>query len=352
MAIEPSSGAFIEAKAERKEPIGFKVNLYEIKKEIEMYAFNDLFDFYPIYLVQNEIVFNACLSALRHCVAMQSDDDSCDRLDTEDGQFFDAVESPILPESCSSVYDSTLDFAAVQFARCSMKLMEFPEISSDENSLSSGVTANLKCKQLELEALFLKNKELSVRREILQKEKAAVLKENEALDKQIAEMKIVVADYETAFEAQQENEFLISDEKLDEVRAERNELRNDLQIAENAISNLQKVYDRLRKSVDQMRQNELLLNSAIDDCRSKYRESEERFVQFTAYANNEIEEAEKKAKEETAMKEATLLELRMKCKFLQLQMETLEKTRQRKNEEIRELTLICDSLLKNTSLEE
>ncbi|KRX97242.1 Transforming acidic coiled-coil-containing protein 2 [Trichinella pseudospiralis] len=267
---------------------------------------------------------------------MQSDDDSCDRLDTEDGQFFDAVESPILPESCSSVYDSTLDFAAVQFARCSMKLMEFPEISSDENSLSSGVT----------------NKELSVRREILQKEKAAVLKENEALDKQIAEMKIVVADYETAFEAQQENEFLISDEKLDEVRAERNELRNDLQIAENAISNLQKVYDRLRKSVDQMRQNELLLNSAIDDCRSKYRESEERFVQFTAYANNEIEEAEKKAKEETAMKEATLLELRMKCKFLQLQMETLEKTRQRKNEEIRELTLICDSLLKNTSLEE
>ncbi|KRZ62559.1 hypothetical protein T02_11761 [Trichinella nativa] len=215
---------------------------------------------------------------------MQSDDDSCDRLDTEDGQFFDAVESPILPESCSSVYDSAVDSAAAQFAQCSMKLKEFPEISSDENSLSSGVT------QLELEALFLKNKELSVRREILQKEKAAVLKENEALDKQIAEMKIVVADYETAFEAQQENEFLISDEKLEEVRAERNELRNDLQIAENAISNLQKVYDRLRKSVDQMRQNELLLNSAIDDCRSKYRESEERFVQFTAYANNEIEE--------------------------------------------------------------
>ncbi|KRY18780.1 Transforming acidic coiled-coil-containing protein 2 [Trichinella patagoniensis] len=281
---------------------------------------------------------------------MQSDDDSCDRLDTEDGQFFDAVESPILPESCSSVYDSAVDSAAAQFAQCSMKLKEFPEISSDENSLSSG--ANLKCKQLELEALFLKNKELSVRREILQKEKAAVLKENEALDKQIAEMKIVVADYETAFEAQQENEFLISDEKLEELRAERNELRNDLQIAENAISNLQKVYDRLRKSVDQMRQNELLLNSAIDDCRSKYRESEERFVQFTAYANNEIEEAEKKAKEETAMKEATLLELRMKCKFLQLQMETLEKTRHRKNEEIRELTLICNSLLKNTSLEE
>ncbi|OUC39647.1 hypothetical protein D917_04682 [Trichinella nativa] len=197
---------------------------------------------------------------------MQSDDDSCDRLDTEDGQFFDAVESPILPESCSSVYDSAVDSAAAQFAQCSMKLKEFPEISSDENSLSSG------------------NKELSVRREILQKEKAAVLKENEALDKQIAEMKIVVADYETAFEAQQENEFLISDEKLEEVRAERNE------IAENAISNLQKVYDRLRKSVDQMRQNELLLNSAIDDCRSKYRESEERFVQFTVYANNEIEE--------------------------------------------------------------
>ncbi|KRY37704.1 Transforming acidic coiled-coil-containing protein 2 [Trichinella spiralis] len=274
-------------------------------------------------------------SPLQHCVAMQSDDDSCDRLDTEDGQFFDAVESPILPESCSSVYDSAVDSAAAQFARCSMKLKEFPELSSDENSLSSGVTANLK-----------------LRREILQKEKAAVLKENEALDKQIAEMKIVVADYETAFEAQQENEFLISDEKLEEVRAERNELRNDLQIAENAISNLQKVYDRLRKSVDQMRQNELLLNSAIDDCRSKYRESEERFVQFTAYANNEIEEAEKKAKEETAMKEATLLELRMKCKFLQLQMETLEKTRHRKNEEIRELTLICNSLLKNTSLEE
>ncbi|OUC45615.1 hypothetical protein D917_08332 [Trichinella nativa] len=51
---------------------------------------------------------------------MQSDDDSCDRLDTEDGQ----------------------DSAAAQFARCSMKLKEFPEISSDENSLSSGVTVN------------------------------------------------------------------------------------------------------------------------------------------------------------------------------------------------------------------
>ncbi|KRX16759.1 Transforming acidic coiled-coil-containing protein 2 [Trichinella nelsoni] len=316
MAIEPSSGAFIEAKADRKEPIGLDcIGIYFIT----VYKSN-----------KNKVTI-----LIVHCVAMQSDDDSCDRLDTEDGQFFDAVESPILPESCSSVYDSAVDSAAAQFAQCSMKLKEFPEISSDENSLSSGVTANLK-----------------LRREILQKEKAAVLKENEALDKQIAEMKIVVADYETAFEAQQENEFLISDEKLEEVRAERNELRNDLQIAENAISNLQKVYDRLRKSVDQMRQNELLLNSAIDDCRSKYRESEERFVQFTAYANNEIEEAEKKAKEETAMKEATLLELRMKCKFLQLQMETLEKTRHRKNEEIRELTLICNSLLKNTSLEE
>ncbi|KRX44886.1 Transforming acidic coiled-coil-containing protein 1 [Trichinella murrelli] len=340
MAIEPSSGAFIEAKAERKEPIGVRQadKIYTFCRSPDMNRFDE--DTNSTFELKKETTFK---SPLQHCVAMQSDDDSCDRLDTEDGQFFDAVESPILPESCSSVYDSAVDSAAAQFAQCSMKLKELPEISSDENSLSSGVTANLKCKQLELEALFLKNKELSVRREILQKEKAAVLKESEALDKQIAEMKIVVADYETAFEAQQ---VMKSWKKC--VRS----LRNDLQIAENAISNLQKVYDRLRKSVDQMRQNELLLNSAIDDCRSKYRESEERFVQFTAYANNEIEEAEKKAKEETAMKEATLLELRMKCKFLQLQMETLEKTRHRKNEEIRELTLICNSLLKNTSLEE
>ncbi|XP_003368528.1 conserved hypothetical protein, partial [Trichinella spiralis] len=97
---------------------------------------------YILHYVMQALYTHRLLAAnpLQHCVAMQSDDDSCDRLDTEDGQFFDAVESPILPESCSSVYDSAVDSAAAQFARCSMKLKEFPELSSDENSLSSGVT--------------------------------------------------------------------------------------------------------------------------------------------------------------------------------------------------------------------
>ncbi|XP_064353911.1 transforming acidic coiled-coil-containing protein 1 isoform X2 [Dromaius novaehollandiae] len=189
-----------------------------------------------------------------------------------------------------------------------------------------------------------------IREEIITKEIEANewKKKYEESRQEVLEMRKIVAEYEKTIAQMIEDEQrtnMTSQKNLQQLTMEKDQALADLNSVERSLSDLFRRYENLKGVLEGFKKNEEALKKCAQDYLARVKQEEQRYQALKVHAeekldkaNEEIAQVRTKAKAESAALHAGLRKEQMKV-------ESLERALQQKNQEIEELTKICDELI-------
>ncbi|KAL2296353.1 hypothetical protein Nmel_018657 [Mimus melanotis] len=189
-----------------------------------------------------------------------------------------------------------------------------------------------------------------IREEIITKEIEANewKKKYEESRQEVLEMRKIVAEYEKTIAQMIEDEQrtnMTSQKNLQQLTMEKEQALADLNSVERSLSDLFRRYENLKGVLEGFKKNEEALKKCAQDYLTRVKQEEQRYQALKVHAeekldkaNEEIAQVRSKAKAESAALHAGLRKEQMKV-------ESLERALQQKNQEIEELTKICDELI-------
>ncbi|KAM5173954.1 transforming acidic coiled-coil-containing protein 1 isoform 2-T10 [Callospermophilus lateralis] len=188
-----------------------------------------------------------------------------------------------------------------------------------------------------------------IREEIITKEIEASewKKKYEETRQEVLEMRKIVAEYEKTIaqmiDEQRTN--MTSQKSFQQLTMEKEQALADLNSVERSLSDLFRRYENLKGVLEGFKKNEEALKKCAQDYLARVKQEEQRYQALKIHAeekldkaNEEIAQVRTKAKAESAALHAGLRKEQMKV-------ESLERALQQKNQEIEELTKICDELI-------
>ncbi|KAM3927135.1 transforming acidic coiled-coil-containing protein 1 isoform 4-T4 [Leptodactylus fuscus] len=165
---------------------------------------------------------------------------------------------------------------------------------------------------------------------------------------EVLEMRKIVSEYEKTIAQMIEDEQkskMTSQKSLQQVTLEKEQALADLNSVERSLSDLFRRYENLKGVLEGFKKNEEALKKCAQDYLARVKQEEQRYQALKVHAeeklnkaNEEIAQVRTKAKAESAALTAGLRKEQMKV-------ESLERALQQKNQEIEELTKICDELI-------
>nr|XP_048312363.1 transforming acidic coiled-coil-containing protein 1 isoform X6 [Myodes glareolus] len=189
-----------------------------------------------------------------------------------------------------------------------------------------------------------------IREEIITKEIEANewKKKYEETREEVLEMRKIVAEYEKTIAQMIEDEQrtnMTSQKSFQQLTMEKEQALADLNSVERSLSDLFRRYENLKGVLEGFKKNEEALKKCAQDYLARVKQEEQRYQALKIHAeekldraNEEIAQVRSKAKAESAALHAGLRKEQMKV-------ESLERALQQKNQEIEELTKICDELI-------
>ncbi|XP_059765597.1 transforming acidic coiled-coil-containing protein 1 isoform X3 [Balaenoptera ricei] len=189
-----------------------------------------------------------------------------------------------------------------------------------------------------------------IREEIITKEMEANewKKKYEETRQEVLEMRKIVAEYEETIAQMIEDEqrtSMTSQKSFQQLTMEKEQALADLNSVERSLSDLFRRYENLKGVLEGFKKNEEALKKCAQDYLARVKQEEQRYQALKIHAeekldkaNEEIAQVRTKAKAESAALHAGLRKEQMKV-------ESLERALQQKNQEIEELTKICDELI-------
>ncbi|XP_053944799.1 transforming acidic coiled-coil-containing protein 1 isoform X2 [Cuculus canorus] len=189
-----------------------------------------------------------------------------------------------------------------------------------------------------------------IREEIITKEIEANewKRKYEESRQEVLEMRKIVAEYEKTIAQMIEDEQrtnMTSQKNLQQLTMEKDQALADLNSVERSLSDLFRRYENLKGVLEGFKKNEEALKKCAQDYLARVKQEEQRYQALKVHAeekldkaNEEIAQVRTKAKAESAALHAGLRKEQMKV-------ESLERALQQKNQEIEELTKICDELI-------
>ncbi|KAM5170342.1 transforming acidic coiled-coil-containing protein 1 isoform 2-T2 [Mantella aurantiaca] len=165
---------------------------------------------------------------------------------------------------------------------------------------------------------------------------------------EVLEMRKIVAEYEKTIAQMIEDEqrsSATSQKSLQQVTREKEQALADLNSVERSLSDLFRRYENLKGVLEGFKKNEEALKKCAQDYLARVKQEEQRYQALKMHAeeklnkaSEEIAQVRTKAKAESAAQNASLRKEQMKV-------DSLERALQQKNQEIEELTKICDELI-------
>ncbi|XP_062995356.1 transforming acidic coiled-coil-containing protein 1 [Elgaria multicarinata webbii] len=189
-----------------------------------------------------------------------------------------------------------------------------------------------------------------IREEIISKEIEANewKRKYEGSRQEVLEMRKIVAEYEKTIAQMIEDEQrtnMASQKSLQQLTMEKEQALSDLNSVERSLSDLFRRYENLKGVLEGFKKNEEALKKCAQDYLNRVKQEEQRYQALKIHAeekldkaNEEIAQVRNKAKAESAALHAGLRKEQMKV-------DSLERALQQKNQEIEELTKICDELI-------
>ncbi|XP_073478461.1 transforming acidic coiled-coil-containing protein 1 isoform X5 [Aquarana catesbeiana] len=165
---------------------------------------------------------------------------------------------------------------------------------------------------------------------------------------EVLEMRKIVAEYEKTIAQMIEDEQrsnVNAQKSLQQVTQEKEQALADLNSVERSLSDLFRRYENLKGVLEGFKKNEEALKKCAQEYLARVKQEEQRYQALKMHAeeklnkaNEEIAQVRSKASSEGAALSASLRKEQMKV-------ESLERALQQKNQEIEELTKICDELI-------
>ncbi|XP_062068748.1 transforming acidic coiled-coil-containing protein 1 isoform X6 [Lepus europaeus] len=188
-----------------------------------------------------------------------------------------------------------------------------------------------------------------IREEIITKEIEANewKKKYEETRQEVLEMRKIVAEYEKTIAQMidEQRTSMTSQKSFQQLTMEKEQALADLNSVERSLSDLFRRYENLKGVLEGFKKNEEALKKCAQDYLARVKQEEQRYQALKMHAeekldkaNEEIAQVRTKAKAESAALHAGLRKEQMKV-------ESLERALQQKNQEIEELTKICDELI-------
>ncbi|KAM3611853.1 uncharacterized protein V6R79_025014 [Siganus canaliculatus] len=189
-----------------------------------------------------------------------------------------------------------------------------------------------------------------IREEIITKEVEASdwKKKFEGSRQEVTEMRKIVAEYEKTVAQMIEDEqrnTLTSQKALHAVTMEKEAALTDLNSVERSLSDMFRRYENMKSTLDGFKKNEEVLKKCAQEYLARVKQEEQRYQTLKVHAEEKLDKANEEIAQVRAKASSESVALTASLRKEQMRNESLEQALQQKNQEIEELTKICDELI-------
>uniref|UniRef100_A0A3B5MQX5 Transforming, acidic coiled-coil containing protein 1 n=1 Tax=Xiphophorus couchianus TaxID=32473 RepID=A0A3B5MQX5_9TELE len=166
---------------------------------------------------------------------------------------------------------------------------------------------------------------------------------------EVMEMRKIVAEYEKTvaqmIEDQQQNKSLSSSKSVRQLTLERDQAVADLNSVERSFADLFRRYENMKGVLEGFKKNEEVLKKCAQDYLLRIKQEEQRYQTLKLHAEEKLDKANEEIAQVRAKADTESVALNASLRKEQMRVESLERAVLQKNQEIEELTKICDELI-------
>ncbi|XP_062870619.1 transforming acidic coiled-coil-containing protein 1 isoform X2 [Trichomycterus rosablanca] len=165
---------------------------------------------------------------------------------------------------------------------------------------------------------------------------------------EVLEMRKIVAEYEKTVAQMIDDERMKnvgSQKSAQQLTAERDQALSDLNSVERSLSDLFRRYENMKTVLEGFKKNEEVLKKCAQEYLARVKQEEQRYNTLKIHAEEKLDRANEDIAQVRARADAECVALNASLRKEQMKAESLERALQQKNQEIEELTKICDELI-------
>ncbi|XP_072122566.1 transforming acidic coiled-coil-containing protein 1 isoform X4 [Mobula birostris] len=170
----------------------------------------------------------------------------------------------------------------------------------------------------------------------------------EASQQEVIEMRKIVAEYEKTvaqmIDDEQKNK-MASQTSMHQLIAEKDQALADLNSVERSLSDLFRRYENMKGVLEGFKKNEEVLKKCAQDYLARVKQEEQRYQALKLHAEEKLDKANEEIAQVRAKAHAEGVAMQASLRKEQMKVDSMERTIQQKNQEIEELTKICDELI-------
>ncbi|XP_051767180.1 transforming acidic coiled-coil-containing protein 1 isoform X2 [Ctenopharyngodon idella] len=165
---------------------------------------------------------------------------------------------------------------------------------------------------------------------------------------EVIEMRKIVDEYEKTVAQMIEDEQrknIGSQKSVHQITMERDQALADLNSVERSLSDLFRRYENMKTVLEGFKKNEEVLKKCAQDYLTRVRQEEQRYQTLKIHAEEKLDKANEEIAQVRAKANAESVALNASLRKEQMKVDSLERALEQKNQEIEELTKICDELI-------
>ncbi|KAM8914196.1 transforming acidic coiled-coil-containing protein 1 isoform 2-T2 [Spinachia spinachia] len=166
---------------------------------------------------------------------------------------------------------------------------------------------------------------------------------------EVFEMRKIVAEYEKTvaqmIEDQQQQKSLSCSKSVPQLTAERDQAIADLNSVERSFADLFRRYENMKGVLEGFKKNEEVLKKCAQDYLMRIKQEEQRYQTLKVHAEEKLDRANEDIAQVRAKADSESVALNASLRKEQMKVDSLDRAVLQKNQEIEELTKICDELI-------
>ncbi|XP_035517522.1 transforming acidic coiled-coil-containing protein 1 [Morone saxatilis] len=218
--------------------------------------------------------------------------------------------------------------------------------SSDSPDTAALFQDNIPLSEMDKAAVLTLIREEIITKEIEVNEWKRKYEESRA---EVLEMRKIVAEYEKTvaqmIEDEQQQKTLSCSKSVRQLTAERDQALADLNSVERSFADLFRRYENMKGVLEGFKKNEEVLKKCAQDYLMRIKQEEQRYQTLKVHAEEKLDKANEEIAQVRAKANSEGVALNASLRKEQMKVESLERAVLQKNQEIEELTKICDELI-------
>ncbi|XP_045561411.1 transforming acidic coiled-coil-containing protein 1 isoform X3 [Salmo salar] len=167
---------------------------------------------------------------------------------------------------------------------------------------------------------------------------------------EVLEMRKIVVEYEKTVaqmieDEQHKRSVLGSQKSVQQVTLERDQALADLNSVERSLSDLFRRYENMKTILEGFKKNEEVLKKCAQEYLVRVRQEEQRYHTLKIHAEEKLDKANEDIAQVRSKADTESVALHASLRKEQMKVDSLERALHQKNQEIEELTKICDELI-------